>query len=72
MKCENQTIMLCKQPIRSDIRKLKQGQCHQELEHHLKMYLRVSEIISQYFLVIMPAKCVPIILELKSYKQFGD
>ena len=45
-------------------RELKETRCRRKRERHLKMSLRVSAIIFQFFKVIMFQKCVLIILDV--------
>ena len=53
------------------IRELKQRRRRRQPERHLKMWLRVSAIIFQLFIVILLEKCVLTILELNMNQRLG-
>ena len=54
----------------SDNKKFTQTRRRRQRERHLKMWLRVSAIISQFFKVTMLTKCVLTILELNWNQRF--
>ena len=53
-------------------REIKEKRGRRQRERHLKMYIRVSALISQWFQVIILVKCVLTFLELNWNQRFGD
>ena len=51
-------------------REFKQTRRRRQQERHMKMYFRISSIISELFKVIALAKCVQTILELNWNQRF--